>query len=123
MHKLLRGASDQTIHQLIDPVQSDYRAAVYRDEKTRRLFVACRGTHGSREDWFNNISQSRGARAEYHSKAIAPAQLLKQSPEVQGYGIELTGHSPGGDSPLRQLWKLAGRSPRPHRHVAGNAPP
>jgi type VI secretion system secreted protein VgrG len=116
MHKLLRGASDQTIHQLIDPVQSDYRAAVYRDEKTRRLFVACRGTHGSREDWFNNISQSRGARAEYHSKAIAPAQLLKQSPEVQGYGIEFTGHSLGGG--LAATAALEARGPEP-----SSAPP
>jgi PDZ domain len=96
MRKLLPGADDATIHQLIDPAQSDYRVAVYRDEITKKLFVVFRGTQ-SKDDMGNaDVPQVFGERTEYYSKAVALAGLLKQSPDVQEHGIEFIGHSLGG---------------------------
>jgi hypothetical protein len=97
MGKLLSDAkNDATIHQLIDPAQSDYRVAIYRDEQTKKIFVVFRGTQ-SRDDMLNaDVPQAFGERTEYYSKAVALARLLKQSPDVQEHGIEFIGHSLGG---------------------------
>ncbi len=96
MGKLLSDANNDTIHQLIDPAQSDYRAAIYRDEQTKKIFVVFRGTQ-SKDDMLNaDVPQAFGERTEYYSKAVALARLLKQSPDVQEHGIEFIGHSLGG---------------------------
>jgi hypothetical protein len=97
MRKLLSDTKNEdTIHQLIDPAQSDYRVAIYRDEQTKKIFVVFRGTQ-SKDDMLNaDVPQQFGERTEYYSKAVALARLLKQSPDVQEHGIEFIGHSLGG---------------------------
>ncbi len=96
MRKLFPGAGDATIHQLIDPTQSDYRVAIYRDKATKKLFVVFRGTQSTDDMGKADVPQAFGDRTEYYSKAVALARLLKQSPDVQEHGVEFIGHSLGG---------------------------
>jgi hypothetical protein len=96
MRRLLPGADDATIHQLIDPAQSDYRVVIYQDKATKKLFVSFRGTQSMDDMGKADVPQVFGERTEYYSKAVALARLLKQSPNVQQHGVEFVGHSLGG---------------------------
>ena len=94
MRKLLPGATDGTIKELTAPDNSDYRADIYRDDKSGRYFLAFRGTQ-SILDWKEaNIPQQIGKLSEYYSKAMALAQLLKKNVGIDKF--EIVGHSTGG---------------------------
>jgi hypothetical protein len=95
MKKLLPGVEVAEIRKLIDPENTDYRAAIYKDEKTGKIFVAFRGTQ-SADDGSADFNQGLGDKVSYYDRATKLAELLKHSPDVQKYGIEFVGHSLGG---------------------------
>ena len=108
MRKLLPGAAEDTIRQLTHPAQSDYRAAIYRDNRTNKLFVAFRGTQSMDDLLHADFPQVFGERTEYFAKAAEIARLLKQSPDVQAHGIEFIGHSLGGGLAARAALEACG---------------
>ena len=108
MRKLLPGAAKDTIIQLTHPAQSDYRAAIYRDNKTNKIFVAFRGTQSMDDLLHADFPQVFGERTEYFAKAVEIAGLLKQSPDVQAHGIEFIGHSLGGGLAARAAVEACG---------------
>jgi hypothetical protein len=97
MKKLFPGMDSQAIKDLIKPVNSDYRAAIYQDRADRqKLYVVFRGTK-TLSDWINaNLPQSAGLGSAYYAKAMTLVQKLKASAAGNGYQLTLVGHFLGG---------------------------
>lgn len=72
---------------------TDFRAAVFIDDRTGAPLIAYKGTT-SGEDWKTNISQGLGNRTFYYDQAQTVATNVADSPA--GKGAHLTGHSLGG---------------------------
>jgi dienelactone hydrolase len=95
--KLFPGMNDQSIQSLLEPGDSDYRAAIYRDRTDpKKVFLVFRGTQ-TLQDWLDgNIPQGLGVGSQYYAKAIALAKVMKKSADTQGLEMEIIGHSLGG---------------------------
>jgi hypothetical protein len=107
MRKLLPGMRGESIRNLLQPDDSDYRAAIYEeyssvsDKKhnyTKNVFLVFRGTvPTSRSDWMKgNVAQATGVGSVYFTSANFLAHNLKQSAAANGYQLEIIGHSLGG---------------------------
>jgi uncharacterized Zn-binding protein involved in type VI secretion len=72
---------------------SEFRAAVFINDRTGAPLVAYKGTT-SGADWKTNISQGLGRRTFYYDQAQFVARQVAKSPA--GKGAHLTGHSLGG---------------------------
>jgi hypothetical protein len=94
----LCGANSQTIDALTHPVESDYRAAIYRDKTDpKKLFIVFRGTTSSLADWLNaNVPQAMGFGSDYYRRGIALARIMNQCASDNGLELEVVGHSLGG---------------------------
>jgi PDZ domain len=112
MKQLFPGVELAEIQKLIDPENTDYRAAIYQDEKTGKIFVAFRGTQ-SAEDAGIDYDHGIGNKVSYYDKATRLAELLKQSPYVQQHGIEFVGHSLGGGLAAAASLAACGPDPSP----------
>ncbi|MGO9935648.1 MAG: hypothetical protein ACLPV8_28100 [Steroidobacteraceae bacterium] len=97
MQRLFPGMSYPAVKDLLEPDDSDYRAAVYRDRADpTKIFVVFRGTRTS-VDWKNgNFPQAAGLGSTYYDKAIFLANVLKKSTATNSLGLEIVGHSMGG---------------------------
>lgn len=97
MRKLFPGMNDDTRQRLLEPSDSDYRAAIYRDRTDpKKVFLVFRGTQ-TLQDWLDgNIPQGLGVGSQYYAKAIALAKVMKKSADAQGLEMEIVGHSLGG---------------------------
>lgn len=97
MRKLFPGMNDDTRQRLLEPGDSDYRAAIYRDKTDpKKVFLVFRGTQ-TLQDWLDgNIPQGLGVGSQYYAKAIALAKVMKKSTDAQGLEMEIVGHSLGG---------------------------
>ncbi len=72
---------------------TDFRAAVFIDDRTGAPLVAYKGTT-SGEDWKTNLGQGLGNRTFYYDQAQQIASRVAESPA--GKNAHLTGHSLGG---------------------------
>jgi uncharacterized Zn-binding protein involved in type VI secretion len=72
---------------------TDFRAAVFVNDKTGAALVAYKGTT-SGEDWATNIGQGLGNRTFYYDQAQVIATNVAEAPA--GKDAHLTGHSLGG---------------------------
>ncbi|MFT8947585.1 MAG: PAAR domain-containing protein [Acetobacter aceti] len=72
---------------------TEFRAAVFINEKTGAPLVAYKGTSG-KQDWGANLNQGIGRETFYYDQAQFIARRVQQSPV--GTGAQLTGHSLGG---------------------------
>ncbi len=72
---------------------SDFRAAVFVNEKTGEKLVAFKGT-SSLEDWKNNLQQGSGMDSAYYTRAQAIADKIQNSSSAAS--VRYTGHSLGG---------------------------
>ncbi|GBQ98241.1 hypothetical protein AA23498_3158 [Acetobacter nitrogenifigens DSM 23921 = NBRC 105050] len=72
---------------------TDFRAAVFINNKTNAPIVAFKGT-SSGEDWKTNFAQGLGHDTFYYDQAQKIAQRVRLSPA--GAGAHFTGHSLGG---------------------------
>lgn len=106
LEKLFPGLSGGQIQSLLEPADSDYRAAIYRDRTDpKKVFLVYRGT-STFGDWEkSNVPQALGLGSTYYSKAITVAQKLKASATAQGLDLELVGHSMGGGMADAAGWK------------------
>jgi hypothetical protein len=97
MRLLFPGVSNQEIKDLLEPDDSDYRAAIYRDRADpTKIFLVFRGT-SALGDWTNgNFPQAAGLGSPYYVKAIFLTHLLKKSAVANSLGLEIVGHSMGG---------------------------
>ncbi len=97
MQHLFPGMSQSAIKDLLEPDDSDYRAAIYRDRADpTKLFLVFRGT-STPGDWKNgNFPQAAGLTSPYYAKAIFLTGLLKKSTAANSLGLEIVGHSMGG---------------------------
>jgi hypothetical protein len=97
MRKLFPSMNDDTRQRLLEPADSDYRAAIYRDKTDpKKVFLVFRGTQ-TLQDWLDgNIPQGLGVGSQYYAKAIALAKVMKKSADTQGLEMEIVGHSLGG---------------------------
>lgn len=96
MRKLLPKLDERAFKELTVPENSDYRAAVYRENATGKTFLVFRDTK-TLHDWTRgNIPQGFGARTpEYYEKAKALGKLLKSGiPDNEK--LEIVGYSLGG---------------------------
>lgn len=74
---------------------SEFRAAVFMNDKTGAPIIAYKGTTlSSREDWLVNAEQGLGRDTFYYRQAQQVATNVSGSPG--GAGARLTGHSLGG---------------------------
>ncbi len=98
MKALFPGMEAKAIENLLAPAASNYRAAIYEDQTTKKIFAVFRGTEPtSLTDWRDgNADQAFGLSSPYYQRAIALARILKQSTALKGQGLELVGHSLGG---------------------------
>lgn len=107
MRKLLPGMSGESIRHLLQPDDSDFRAAIYEEYVTgsdgknnysKNVFLVFRGTvPTSGSDWMEgNAAQATGVGSDYYTRAIVLAHDLKQSAAANGYQLEIIGHSLGG---------------------------
>jgi hypothetical protein len=92
------GGNTQTFDALMEPPESGYRAAVYRDETDpKKMFLVFRGTTLNRADWLDaNVPQAAGLGSDYYARAIAFARILKKCAFASGVDLEVVGHSLGG---------------------------
>jgi len=97
MQRLFPAMSSQAIKDLLEPEDSDYRAAIYVDRTNpTTIFLVFRGTSALR-DWKNgNFPQAAGLDSSYYDKAIFLTNVLKQSTASHSLGLEIVGHSMGG---------------------------
>jgi hypothetical protein len=97
MRLLFPGVSNQEIKDLLEPDDSDYRAAIYRDRANpTKIFLVFRGT-SALGDWKDgNFPQAAGLGSPYYAKAIFLTHLLKKSTAANSLGLEIVGHSMGG---------------------------
>jgi len=105
MHKLFPGMSGEAVTNLLQPKDSDYRAAIYEDyvlgsngahQYTKKLVLVFRGTTTLGDMKNGNVPQATGRGSDYYTKAIELAGILKKSADANGYQLELVGHSMGG---------------------------
>lgn len=105
MRELFPGMSGEAITDLLQPKDSDYRAAIYedyvlgRDGKhlyMKKLVLVYRGTSTLGDVKNGDISQAAGLGSDYYTKAIKLAGILKKSADANRYQLELVGHSMGG---------------------------
>lgn len=74
---------------------TEFRAAVFMNEKTGAPLVAFKGTSPlSGEDWAANVQQGLGHETFYYNQAQKVARQVQKSPA--GADARLTGHSLGG---------------------------
>jgi hypothetical protein len=97
MQRLFPGMRDQQIKDLLEPDDSDYRAAIYRHRADpTKIFLVFRGT-STRGDWeHGNVPQAAGLGSTYYDKAIFLTHVLKKSTASYSLGLEVIGHSMGG---------------------------
>jgi hypothetical protein len=97
MRRLFPGMSNQRVKDLLEPADSDYRAAIYRDRTDpTKIFLVFRGT-STLGDWKNgNFPQAAGLGSTYYDKAIFLTHVLKTSTASYSLGLEIVGHSMGG---------------------------
>jgi hypothetical protein len=97
MQHLFPGLSTQAIKALLEPDDSDYRAAIYRDRTdSPTIFLVFRGT-STNGDWeHGNVPQATGLGSTYYDNAIYLTNVLKKSTVVHALGLEIVGHSMGG---------------------------
>jgi hypothetical protein len=97
MQRLFPEMSNQRIKDLLEPADSDYRAAIYRDRTDpTKIFLVFRGT-STLGDWKNgNFPQAAGLGSTYYDKAIFLTHVLKNSTASNSLGLEIVGHSMGG---------------------------
>jgi hypothetical protein len=98
MQRLFPGLSNQRIKDLLEPDDSDYRAAIYRNRADpTRIFLVFRGTSNVLGDSMNaNFPQAAGLHSTYYDKAIFLTHVLKKSTASYSLGLEIVGHSLGG---------------------------
>jgi len=97
MQRLFPGMSSQRIKDLLEPDDSDYRAAIYRDRSDPpTIFLVFRGTTTT-GDWVHgNVAQAAGVGSTYYNNAIFLTNVLKKSTAAHSLGLEIVGHSMGG---------------------------
>src|ERR1039457_3173778 len=105
MHKLFPGMRSEAVNDLLQPKDSDYRAAIYENyvmgsdgthHYTKKLVLVFRGT-STLGDWANaNGPQAAGLGSDYYTKAIYLAHKLKVFADANRDQLELVGHSMGG---------------------------
>ncbi len=94
--RMFRGLSDLDIADLLGPAGSSYRAAIYRDDKTKTVFLVFRGSTEQGEDWSTNIANELNLWPLNFEKARLVAYHLKASTAASGQDLEIIGHSLGG---------------------------
>ena len=82
--------------------QSDYFAALYRNERDDSYVYVNRGTDDDR-DWSTNLTQALGHGARQYDFALNNALLIQQSPIAER--TMFTGHSLGGGLASAQSFK------------------
>lgn len=92
------GLKETMLEHPVDPATgkpSEFRAAVFMNDKTGAPIVAYKGTTpSSREDWLVNAEQGLGRDTFYYRQAQQVATNVSDSPA--GANARLTGHSLGG---------------------------
>ncbi|MGO9455613.1 MAG: hypothetical protein ACLP62_00995, partial [Acidimicrobiales bacterium] len=95
--KLLPGWDSALIKKFLAPDDSQYRAAIYRDDSKGTIFLAFRGSDENANNWTaGNIPNELGLYTNYFGKAGALASALKEYTDAHGLQLECVGHSLGG---------------------------
>lgn len=82
----------------INEVSSDFQAAVFKHEKTKKVMIAYRGTDPSHwEDWIlTNFKLGTKGVPEALTCAVWVYEKVATDPDLKDYEIHVTGHSMGG---------------------------
>jgi hypothetical protein len=95
--KLLPDMDSATIKRFLAPDNSEYRAAIYRNDSTGALILSFRGSENNWDNWGHaNIPNELGQETEYFRRAAILAVYLKRYSNAHGLQLECTGHSLGG---------------------------
>lgn len=83
---------------MLNPTDSEFRAAVFRKNGTDEYEIAFKGTTmNSRSDWWENLKQGTGNDSDYYTRA---QRIARNASERVGKGevsdVSFTGHSLGG---------------------------
>ena len=99
LREMLPDMDSTLIKKFIAPDDSQYRAAIYRDDASGTIFLVFRGTDMTKNnnDWWKaNIPNELGEYTGYFAKAAVLATDLKQYTDAHGLALECVGHSLAG---------------------------
>jgi tetratricopeptide (TPR) repeat protein len=97
MRKMLPGWDSAMIKKFLAPDDSQYRAAIYRDDASGTIFLTFRGTDENTNNWTGgNIPNELGLYTNYFGTAGGLAYALKHYTDLHGLQLECVGHSLGG---------------------------
>lgn len=81
---------------LDDSENSGFYAQVFRNEDTREIVVAFRGSESDANDWSTNIEQAVGGIGGQYENLKTQMTALSNYAKADGYQLVATGHSLGG---------------------------